>query len=623
MTRDSAHYSAKIDTGALVDEQLRLLDCLVAAGQSHLFEAWDVAGKQEDLKVAMIRQLSDVDRTYSGGITGYINNARRLLNEGNAFSGLGTNVSIEQPTTVDLTHLDDNYRRTERLGLRAAYHSAFVLVAGGLGERLGYDGIKMEIPVELTTLTTYLGLYCRTVKAIQDRVNRIEAIDLARIPFLIMTSDGTCDRLKAHLGEHEYFGLSPEQVYVFEQRLVPSLADKEARLATDGPYKLLLRPGGHGDVHAMLHQLGLAQQLADSGKRHLVFIQDTNAQIINLILPALGASVDRQLDFNFVCVPRVPQEPIGAVVRMVYPDFEQTANIEYNQLDELFTAQGSEGARAAHDGSSPYPGNINLLIARFDPYIKTLDRTQGAVAEFINPKYADESKSQFAKPTRIETLMQDIATSLPPDTLVGATLFQRNWALAALKNNLDSSIDLASAGQPSYSAAAAESGFYQSQRTRLRLAGVSIEPGKELFYHRIPYRDGARVVLSPSFSLLLDDSDGRFSNVHISRNAGLVLNGNDIVLKNVRLDGKATLIIHACEGARIRVEGLHLTLPGYVFEAMTKKELQDDHVPAHLRIRGYRRVDHEPVVFRITEPGDYIIGSNLRCDKETPGAQNV
>lgn len=27
----------------------------------------------------------------------------------------------------------------------------FVLVAGGLGERLGYDGIKIGIPIELVT----------------------------------------------------------------------------------------------------------------------------------------------------------------------------------------------------------------------------------------------------------------------------------------------------------------------------------------------------------------------------------------------------------------------------------------------------------------------------------------
>lgn len=33
-------------------------------------------------------------------------------------------------------------------GVKAAAQAAFVLVAGGLGERLGYSGIKLALPVE-------------------------------------------------------------------------------------------------------------------------------------------------------------------------------------------------------------------------------------------------------------------------------------------------------------------------------------------------------------------------------------------------------------------------------------------------------------------------------------------
>ena len=33
-------------------------------------------------------------------------------------------------------------------GVKAAAHAAFVLVAGGLGERLGYSGIKLALPAD-------------------------------------------------------------------------------------------------------------------------------------------------------------------------------------------------------------------------------------------------------------------------------------------------------------------------------------------------------------------------------------------------------------------------------------------------------------------------------------------
>jgi UDP-sugar pyrophosphorylase len=37
---------------------------------------------------------------------------------------------------------------------------AFVLVAGGLGERLGYSGIKIGLPVDLVTETSFIEYYC-------------------------------------------------------------------------------------------------------------------------------------------------------------------------------------------------------------------------------------------------------------------------------------------------------------------------------------------------------------------------------------------------------------------------------------------------------------------------------
>ncbi len=52
-------------------------------------------------------------------------------------------------------------------GLAAAGHSAFVLVAGGLGERLGYSGIKLSLPAELATGRCFLQLYIEHILALQ------------------------------------------------------------------------------------------------------------------------------------------------------------------------------------------------------------------------------------------------------------------------------------------------------------------------------------------------------------------------------------------------------------------------------------------------------------------------
>ena len=41
-------------------------------------------------------------------------------------------------------------------GIAAAEHAGFVLVAGGLGERLGYSGIKVKLPVDSARSASFL-----------------------------------------------------------------------------------------------------------------------------------------------------------------------------------------------------------------------------------------------------------------------------------------------------------------------------------------------------------------------------------------------------------------------------------------------------------------------------------
>ena len=43
------------------------------------------------------------------------------------------------------------FAEMEAKGMEVVGQTAFVMVAGGLGERLGYNGIKIELPSEITT----------------------------------------------------------------------------------------------------------------------------------------------------------------------------------------------------------------------------------------------------------------------------------------------------------------------------------------------------------------------------------------------------------------------------------------------------------------------------------------
>lgn len=56
----------------------------------------------------------------------------------NSFDGYTPSI----PSGVKLDYGEADFLEMEANGLTAAGHSAFVLVAGGLGERLGYSGVQ-------------------------------------------------------------------------------------------------------------------------------------------------------------------------------------------------------------------------------------------------------------------------------------------------------------------------------------------------------------------------------------------------------------------------------------------------------------------------------------------------
>ncbi len=322
---------------------------------------------------------------------------------------------------------------------------------------------------------------------------------------------------------------------------------------------------------------------------------------------ALGVSVARGYDFNSIAVNRMPGEAVGALTKLVRADKELTLNVEYNQLDPLLRATvNPEGDVPNEQGFSIFPGNINVLVVRMKSYVRILKESQGIIAEFVNPKYADESRTTFKKPTRIETLMQDLPKLFGPDEKVGVSIFDRRWSFSANKNKIaDAAAKQASGGSPE-SAATAESDFYHANRTRLIAAGATINEAPEELILGVPIVPGPKVLLRPSFAMTLADARGKISGCTLSDEATLVLNGKDIQLENVELAGRSALIVNACEGATVVVKG-RFSNDGFELVKLTEAELASDRVPEYLRIRGYRFENRGAATYEFNEPGAYVV----------------
>ena len=577
-----------------------LIQKLLDADQEHLFADWDTPGVNDEAKTQFLDTLARIDDSYPGGLTGYISNARKLLAEAkkgeNPFEGLVPH----QPDKVNLTQFDETYDHYEAVGKTRFDKTAIVLVAGGLGERLGYNGIKLDIPVEVTETTSYLAHYAANLLAMEARMETPRPV-----PFIIMVSEDTDAKTRASLEANNWFGLKQEQVHILKQELVPAIADNEGHLALEEKYKLILKPHGHGDIHMLLHTSGLAAKLHAEGIEHFVYVQDTNGQVFNAIPAALGVSAEKDFDFNSVAVNRIPGEACGGLAKLVGNGTEMTINVEYNQLDPLLRATVSpEGDVPNEQGFSLFPGNINVLIIKASSYVQTLEKTAGIIAEFVNPKYADDAKTVFKKPTRLETMMQDLPKLFGPNEKVGVSVFDRRWSFSANKTNIVDAAAKAAAGGPPESGASAESDFYLAGRMKLAAAGMAVAEAKKETILDIPMTPGPRVILRPSFAMTLAEVREKISGGSISGEGTLVLAGEKITLDHVEIADGSALVIHACPNAKVTVKDLKVENAGFELVKLTAEEMESAETPEYLKLRGYRLENRGAQVREFTEPGE-------------------
>jgi UDP-sugar pyrophosphorylase len=220
----------ELNKDLLNQEETLAASLLVSMDQAHLFENWDLPGINDDKKHNFFKQVHELSSTYlpgQGGLIAYINNARTLLEKSkNGVNPLEGWIP-EVPTGTSLEPFTPEYDRFEQLGLGEVGKCGFVLVAGGLGERLGYNGIKISLPTETLTNTSYIELYCQQILAIQQRYGRHvesseatlnhvnvtidgdkeEEVNRIAIPLAIMVSDDTEALTRDLLFRNSYFGL--------------------------------------------------------------------------------------------------------------------------------------------------------------------------------------------------------------------------------------------------------------------------------------------------------------------------------------------------------------------------------------------------------------------------------
>eukprot|EP00934_Nitzschia_sp_Nitz4_P001896 Nitzschia sp. Nitz4//scaffold144_size56818//34913//37218//NITZ4_006541-RA/size56818-processed-gene-0.69-mRNA-1//1//CDS//3329536528//1896//frame0 len=604
-----------------------LIDSDVQGAQAHVYEQWPPKGTQDQDKIKLAEQLADLDASYPGGLSSYLSKARALLKE----SADGVNPFEEYEAAIpegESLSFDGEgtmpFSEAEQMGLEHLEGAAFVLVAGGLGERLGYSGIKLSLGTNLCDDMCYLEFYVKYIQAMEAMARKKTGRQDMRIPLVIMTSGDTDPATRQLLKENNNFGMDDDMISIVTQDKVAALKDQSAGLALkdNNRWAIQTKPHGHGDVHHLLLREGLIDQWEKQGRTHVFFLQDTNALVINSIIPTLGVSIAKGFHMNSICIPRLAGEAAGAIARLEHktdPSKSLVINVEYNQLDPLLRSQGDckGDVPDPSTGYSPFPGNANNLVLELQAYAKTLrGEDQGVVLEFVNPKYKDETRTDFKKPTRLECMMQDIPKlfqkEMGADCNIGFTMFDRWFTFSPAKNSLEAGVEAVGKGNTAPgTVSSAESDLYVQNQRKLHFAGVDMtvaeEPSDLVNVGGIPVTPGPRILLSPSFGITQKEIKEKVlggKNIQISQRSSLVLDANHVTIRNLKLDG--ALEIRAGKDTHITIDGLEVENEGWdLVPNDPSKEYEEA-----IAIRGYTMNKKQTAVYHVDEPGHFVIGSD-------------
>lgn len=529
-----------------------------------------------------VQQLNAIDGILPGGLKGYLQRARSLLKDAqagtNPFAGLTPQVPDGANLSGSCGPGSETFAEMERLGMKELSGCAFCLVAGGLGERLGFPGIKFGIVSDVITEMTFIQLYCSFILACQKYARKESGKSDLLLPFAIMTSGDTHQHTVELMAKNEFYGLNPAQVNIVKQEKVPALLDVDARIAAKEGF-IETKPHGHGDVHGVLHQHGLSKRWAREGRKWLFVFQDTNPLSFRILCATLGVSAKNSYVMNSVAIPRIPGESIGGICRLLDDKGSSlTLNVEYNQLDPLLKETPSGGDVADASGFSPYPGNINILLFSLPRYAERLDETSGVVPEFVNPKWADFAKTKLKSSTRLESLMQDFPRLCKEEDKVGMTQFDRWIAKTSVKNNLED----ARKKVPPECALSAEADLYACNARLLQLCGdVTIAAPEEVTFLGITAKLGPQIVINPSFAISLEELKSKVrGKISISKGSTLVLEG-DVTVDGLELNGAL------CISGSGTLTGRRVENSGVRLRSIEAAELPK--VSPSLQIRGYKK----------------------------------
>jgi len=199
---------------------------------------------------------------------------------------------------------------------------AVLIVAGGHGSRLGFNGPKGMFPISPIKNKSLFQLFAESVRALSLRYK-------VAVPLLIMTDTEMLAEVDGFFKTNNFFGLDPQTVHFFYQEMLPTLT-VDGKLILKDKTHLFVNPNGHGGCIKALYDSGLSKKLIEDGYSDLFYCQIDNplAKLMDPVFIGYHKTEDAEMSTKVVR-RRNCEEKVGVFVA----ENGKAKVIEYSELD--------------------------------------------------------------------------------------------------------------------------------------------------------------------------------------------------------------------------------------------------------------------------------------------------
>ena len=244
-------------------DEAEIREGAAAFGQDHLFSFWAELAPPE--RAALLADLARIDFELVAEL------AQRQVRSPEPPTAPGP-LSPPQCLPADPAEPEQQrlYREARRRGeaLIAEGKVAALVVAGGQGTRLGFDGPKGAFAASPIKGKPLFQLFAESLVATGKRLGR-------PVRWYVMTSPTNDEATKSFFGARGYFGLEAEDVVFFEQGQMPA-TDFDGRILLADRHRVALAPDGHGGTIRALAASGALADMAGRGVEVVSYFQVDN-----------------------------------------------------------------------------------------------------------------------------------------------------------------------------------------------------------------------------------------------------------------------------------------------------------------------------------------------------------